>query len=153
MSPPDPKAWRLLLGFLLAPVLPSIFYALLLKGDLSLLGLVLVIGGYVPTILIGLPLYLVLRNRVRLRVWIVMLAGGFVAVVPWVILSLLSPADYASLGDCVSVINGRTTWCGHVRNFELYALLFALGAVGGLVFWICAVWKGFGLGFRAPAKI
>jgi hypothetical protein len=40
------------------------------------------------------------------------------------------------------------TWCGFVGTLRFLAEIFAYGAFGGLVFWVCAVW-----GDNAPADV
>jgi hypothetical protein len=145
MSHPSsrPKAWRVLLGFLLAPLMPAILFSLIASGDLSTVSAALIFGGYPPAIVLGVPAYLLLRNRLSPHFWLAMLAGGIIAALPWVALALLPPAaSYAEVGQCVSVIDGKHTWCGFWESAKFASIVFALGALGGLVFWLCAVWRG-----------
>ena len=140
---PRPQAWRVLLGFLLAPLVPAIVFSLLASGDLSAVSTAVIYGGYPPAIVLGVPAYLLLRNRLSPRVWLAMLAGGIIAALPWVALALLPPAaSYAEVGPCVSVIDGKRTWCELVESAKFAAIVFALGALGGVVFWLCAAWRG-----------
>ena len=76
-----------------------------------------------------------------------MLFGGTIAAFPWVLHWLLTaPPSHAQIGKCVTAINGQTTWCGYLEGLKLLAMIFGLGAVGGLVFWICVAWRGAGEG-------
>jgi hypothetical protein len=54
---------------------------------------------------------------------------------------LLPGASHAEVGNCVTTVNGRTTWCGYIEGFKLLAEIFAFGAFGGLMFWFCVVWR------------
>jgi hypothetical protein len=135
-----PQAWRIVLGFLVAPFVAAVLLSAL-NRDPTILWPALIYGAYPATIVIGIPLYFALRNLVPPRLWILMLAGGFVAAFPWALL-LLSPPDQASVGNCVAVVDGRTTWCGMLQNAGFLGYIFAFGALGGLVFWLCAVWRG-----------
>ena len=141
-SRPQPPAWRLLLGLVLAPLLPAVLFSLIESGDLGSVWLAAVFGGYPAAIVLGIPAYLLLRNRVEPRVGTLMLVGGLIAMAPWLLLSLVSGADQAAVGNCVTVIDGRRTWCGYLSMIDMLARIFAYGAIGGLAFWICAVWRG-----------
>lgn len=108
----------------------------------------MIYGGYPATIVAGIPAYFVLRNWFRPHIATIMLAGGVVAMTPWLLLFFLSRPDYGEVGDCVTEINGQMTWCGFVGTLRFLAEIFAYGAFGGLVFWVCAVW-----GDNAPADV
>ena len=147
---PRPKVWRLLLGFLLAPLAPAVLLSLIESGNLSIVPVTLMYGGYPPAILLGVPAYFLLRNHLQPHFWLAMLAGGIVAALPWVALALLPPAaSYAEIGQCVSVMDGKHTWCGLWESARFASMVFALGALGGLVFWLCAIWRGPGAGSKA----
>jgi hypothetical protein len=104
--------------------------------------LVVIFGGYPATVLLGLPAYFVLRRRLSPGLIAVALAGGLIAAAPWPALMLLSSnPDDAWIGSCHTVIDGRTTWCGYLEGMKFVALVFCLGATGGITFWICAVWR------------
>jgi hypothetical protein len=101
------------------------------------------IVAYGAVALIGVPVFFLLRWRVRPRLATLAAAGGLIALVPWFVVVPpfgTSPASYAAVGDCVTVIDGARTWCGHLLNLKLAAFMFALGALGGLTFWLAAVW-------------
>jgi hypothetical protein len=138
---PRPNPWRVALGFLLAPVFAAGLFAVLADGpDFGLFLVSLFYGAIPATILIGIPAYFVLRNRVRPRLITLAAGGGVVAIVPWVIILMLSVGDHAEVGDCVAVVNGRTTWCGYLDNLKFLGMIFGLGVFGGIVFWSCVVW-------------
>jgi hypothetical protein len=150
---PQPKAWRIILGFVLSPLIPAVF---LVAPTFPALGLVM-LYVYPPTILLGVPTYFLLRHRVRPRIWILMLAGGIIAAAPWAayLLYVEGPTN-GSIGtlfsDCQNVIDHKTTWCGLNSTLEFFAMLFELGAAGGLIFWLCLVWRGFSKERSLPSQ-
>ena len=126
--PAQPNAWRVLLGFLLAPALPAALLSTLWSGGLGLL-VSLLYWAYPPAIVLGVPLYVLLRRHMQPRIWIFLLAGGFVGVAVPALLGLwflLSPHREPGLNE----------------GLFLVAHGFALGALGGLVFWLRTVWPG-----------
>ncbi len=143
MSAPDPSpvvqplAWRLVVGLILAPLVPSALAAPTFLGAGAGPGafagmtlLVLLIGAGPGMLFCALPAYGLLIGRVRPRVWVVVLAGGVVGAGPWIVLGLLW-----SLVELPS--DGAGALLGWIA-FSGWAL--GLGAVGGLVFWLCIVW-------------
>jgi hypothetical protein len=150
---PQPKPWRLLLGFLMAPIAPATLLALwpVLLGteqpDVAAIArtmfAVLVYGGIPAVLVLGVPLYLALRRRLYPRLATIVAAGGLIAVLPWLVLVMWSAqvASYAEVDSCVSVIDGVRTWCGYLEVMKFLAMIFGLGAVGGLTFWLCVVWR------------
>jgi hypothetical protein len=81
------------------------------------------------TVLFGIPLFLILREHVRLTFWASCLAGVAVLYVPLSVLLLFSPAFKYALND------------GHGPGWPdlVEALGVAgLGAVAGFVFWLIA---------------
>jgi hypothetical protein len=93
-------------------------------------------------VLLGLPAYFMLRRRLSPRLITVALAGGLIAAAPWsVLMPLLPNPSDAWIGSCHTVIDGHTTWCGYLEGMKFVALVFGLGIIGGLAFWICAIWR------------
>jgi len=148
-GPPQPKLWRVALGFLMAPLvpaalwlLPGLWYGTPVASFGSQVMLVTFYGPYPAIVLLGVPAYLLLRRRLSPRLITVALAGGVIAAAPWAVLLLLLPHPTdAWVGRCHTVINGHTTWCGYLEGMKFIALVFGLGVIGGIVFWICAVWR------------
>jgi hypothetical protein len=104
--------------------------------------LVAIYGGYPATVLLGLPAYFLLRRRLSPKLVTVALVGGLIAAAPWPVLMLLSPNPHdAWIGSCQTVMDGRTTWCGYLEGMKFVALVFCLGVIGGITFWICAIWR------------
>lgn len=132
---PTPRFWRVALGFVLAPLVPAMLFGLL---DPGLIGLAAMLA-YPSAILFGLPAYIVLRRLLRPRLLAIAVVGGLVAIAPFVVLTIFPSAIEASSNDCVSVKAGHTTLCGTVESVKMMLLIFPLGALGGLVFWLCAV--------------
>ncbi|HTO80976.1 MAG TPA: hypothetical protein VMQ73_02025 [Methylomirabilota bacterium] len=99
-------------------------------------------GGYPATMLLGIPAYFLLRPRLRPRLITIALCGGIIAAVPWLVVGLLLPnPSYADIDGCRTVVAGHTTWCGYWEDLKFIAFVFGLGTIGGVVFWICAVWR------------
>ena len=150
---PQPRPARLALGFVLAPLVPAFVWAFSpfilgteQAGIASSINffVTVCIFAYGAAALIGIPAYLLLRRLLRPRLATLMAAGGLVAIVPWLIIAppfAKGPARYAAVGDCVTVIDGVRTWCGLFLDLRLLAFVFALGALGGLMFWHAAVWR------------
>jgi hypothetical protein len=134
----QPKPWRVLLAFALAPLAAAFLFSLIEGGKLWD---VAVLGAYAPAIVLGVPAYFLLRRRLRPRLVTLVLASGIIAAAPWALLSFFSQADQATVGNCVAVVDGKTTWCGFLHTLLWLGQIFAYGAFGGLVFWICAAWK------------
>lgn len=112
---------RTLLGFAIAPLIPILIYAIG-SGDFSLV--VLAVGApaaYVGALLVGAPLFFVLRH-LKFMGWSYFVLGGALAALPFVYL-------YSSGATTHLEIYG-------VRNTAFFC---AIGAFGGLVFWLIAV--------------
>lgn len=72
---------------------------------------------------IGIPVFLFLRSRIRLRAIYSMLTGGFIAAVPY-------PAYMASVG-----ISYGVPIADILAMIPFVVVLFAVGAASGLLFW------------------
>jgi hypothetical protein len=137
------------LGFFVAPLVPAALWALAgVWRGLSWAGyghsviLMALYGAYPAAVLLGLPAYFIFRQRMRPRLISVVLAGGLIAAAPWPVVELLvSNPDQAWVGECQTVLDGKTTWCGYLEGMKFLALVFGLGAIGGLAFWICVIWR------------
>lgn len=156
-SPARSQFWRAGLGFLLAPAATSL--VLLLKrpataglqdlfgpyGDTGAFGLALelvprdaafvVPVAYLFTALVGLPLYVALRGRVRQGVCWPILAGCAVATLFVMFVVFVQIVFFGGL----NIHNLRNSLPGAV--FELPGDLVAGGA-GGFVFWLVTAWRG-----------
>jgi hypothetical protein len=157
---PQPKPWRVALGFLVAPLVPAALWLLpgLLYGATaasygSFVILIAVYAAYPPTLLLGLPTYFVLRRWIRPRFMTILLVAGLIAAVPWsaLLLMLPNPQD-AWTGACHTVVDGRTTWCGYLEGMKFIGLVFGLGAIAGAVFWTCVVWRDARLGSNGTER-
>lgn len=132
-----PSGYRVLTAFLVAPLLPILAYvAFAGSGDLRLFPLALVIGGYVPALLVGLPVFAVARRRLKVSPLNCALAGAFVAALPWTLLLFAPLAGEASIDGGDTIIDGRLTWFGVTENLHFLAPIVVLGALGGGIFWL-----------------
>lgn len=147
-DPPQPKPWRVAFGFLMAPLVPAALWLLpgfwhgtLITSFGSQLILVTTYGPYPAVVLLGVPAYFLLRRRLRPRLLTLASAGGIIAVAPWAaMLPMLSNPSDGWIGSCHTVIGGQATLCGYLEGVKFMALVFGLGTIGGIVFWICAIW-------------
>ena len=73
--------------------------------------------------------------------------GAGVASLPWLLLSLLSPADQGSIYGRATVVNHHVTWFGLWEALKLTAMVAVFGAIAGLTFWLVAA---FGTMRRPP---
>lgn len=146
---PQPQPSRLWLGFAVAPLVPSALFAILPQLDgiqngsyLGWVALVAIFGGYLPTLLVGLPTYFIFRHHIHPRLGTLAAFGGLVASLPWLLLELILPnVGSASINGIPTVVDGRTTWFGVFESAQQSAVFLALGSIGGATFWLCAIWR------------
>jgi hypothetical protein len=94
--------------------------------------------AYASAAIFGVPAYLVFRSRVRPTLSAIMLTGGVVAAAPWVLLFLIEKVPQNASADVqVTYVNVRITWARLLSNVELVGMIFGLGIIGGIVFWLC----------------
>lgn len=118
-----PSTRRLLVGFLLAPIAPAFLVAsfAILTGPSTAVFLFttsVLLGGYFPMVVVGLPLYALVRRRMKPTWPNCAAAGAFVATLPWALIDMVT--------GHFSVISAVTQ----------VGLLGGLGAIGGSVFWL-----------------
>ena len=133
--------WRVVLAFLLAPVVPAALVVLAispagLQDELTdlrfwqFVSLIVMVAGYPPSLLIGLPLYFALKRRARADWWIATFAGGACAAIPWVYLLV-----WGGLFD--GLASERP-----VPFIGFSSIVFGLGLIGGFSFWVIAIAGG-----------
>ena len=144
-----PPAWRVALGFVLAPAAAALLMAIVMPAYAGLTdwfervwrtALVLsVLGAYPTAVVFGLPAYLMLRRHLSAGPLACALAGSAVAALPWALLALVGPnPSEASINGRATVLDGRTTAYGWLQNAEFVLTIGLFGAIGGLVFWVVA---------------
>ena len=135
---------RVLAGFLIAPLPPALLFSvgfpllaavternlLFVFQSVILLPWVLVAGGYLPELFVGLPLYALARRWVRPTLINCVVAGAFVAALPWALMAALS-----SSADQSMIIDTRRAGFGVFGVLKMVGGIGALGALGGGVFW------------------
>lgn len=139
-----PSGWRLLAGFLLAPMPPVLLGSAVFPAYDGLKHLwlrilmtfpwALIFCGYVPALFVGLPTYAFLRRRLRLTMLNCILAGAFVAALPFGLIAAFPIAESASTNGEPTIVYGRLTWFGITENLKMVGMLAAFGALGGGVF-------------------
>ena len=112
---------RITLGFAIAPLIPIVIYAMV-GGDLAVIFLAIGIpAAYAGALLIGWPLFLLLRH-LRYTSWSYFILGGAAAALPFLYFYL----------------NGAPT---HVEIYGARNSIFfcSFGALGGFIFWLIAI--------------
>ena len=93
---------------------------------LKIASFVTFIYALASTIILGIPLYYLLRKRVLLSPMVSILAGGLVALAATLLL----------------VLSDEGTRSNMAETFGFVATSFICGLIAGLVFWLCAFWRG-----------
>lgn len=123
-----PPLWRLILALIVAPAVPTALYAAWIWSDtpsqasyLSHVRLIAGVGAYPAALLLGLPALVLLRGEVAPTLRQVMLVGGIVASLPWL---LPLPFGMATNADLSGYL------------LEAVCPAFLLGLLGGAVFYL-----------------
>lgn len=95
-------------------------------------------------LLLGLPVFLFLRSRIRVGLIACLMAGFVVGATPFAVLGLLSMfgTQSASTDGTPTVVNGMPTFAGLLELAGSATLFGAFGLAAGLVFWF--IMRGFG---------
>ena len=143
-------SFRVLLGFLVAPIPPGllfVLYALMMDGFSNLVTpffvlLYYLIACYLVIALVALPLYLLLSRFLRLTFWRCLLAGfvvgGLVSLVPFLVELASGRSMYETyeLGRDVLVTHGHFTAAGIRNGFWEAGETGLFGAAIALTFWL-----------------
>ena len=145
---PPPDAERVFWAFILAPAVGAFAlacYEPLYSGLPHLVDRIfqtfyvyLVVGAYPPTLIFGLPAYLILRRRIRPTALNCAIAGAIVAALPWILIGLLSLPDYATEDGHITNENGHLTLWGLYDLAKLAGPIALIGSFTGVVFWAAA---------------
>lgn len=140
--------WRVAAGFIVAPFVVATALAWtmplyaglpnLLDRVIRTLPWYLIIGGYIPSLLLGVPLYLLLRKRVAPTLLNCLIAGAAVAAIPCALLGLPTFSTEESLGSQQTVIDGHKTLLGWMYLAQNIGEMALLGGIAGTVFWLVA---------------
>lgn len=144
----DPPIWRLVAAFLIVPGAAAFLMAILMPAYdginapferiwRSAVAFAL-FGAYPTTLLVGLPVFLLLRTRLAPTLINCSLAGAAVAALPWLVLSLLDRPETASIDGKATIAEGSYTAYGWITNLAFMGQIALLGAAGGLLFWLIA---------------
>lgn len=127
------------IAFALAPLLPSAIVAWSEPSSSPrvLFFVIVALLSYVPTLVFGIPLFVLLRRRVQPSLAFVSGIGSLIAVLPLNILGLCTgswgaPESVTQLG----IVRAFTDWSTLPAAPSLALLVMVLGALGGLVFWV-----------------
>jgi hypothetical protein len=141
------STWRILAGFLVAPLVGAAAMACVQPFHAGLQSIaeqiyrttiaLCLFGAYPATIIFGLPTFLLLRRKVAASPLNCALAGACVAAAPWLALALFSLL-YVFGGGYGPIANGRDIVRGWIEFSKMILEVAAFGALGGLVFWLIA---------------
>jgi hypothetical protein len=143
----QPPVWRVAAAFAIAPLAASLVYALMAPAYAGLprfsdrvirTAMVYLFGAYPQSLLLGVPALLALRKRLRPTPVTCGLVGAIIASAPWLILGMLTTADYSYDDGHVTAVHGQKTFWGWVDLADFTGQLATLGALGGVVFWMIA---------------
>jgi hypothetical protein len=144
----QPSVWRIGAGFLAAPAISAFVFSLASPGYDGLpsfadrvmrtFELVAIVGGYLPTVILGIPAILLLRRWLRPTMLNCALVGASVASLPWLMLVAISRPDEAGRA---TVIHGVPSLFGYQEDLKFIGMIAALGFLGGVSFWVVAIFN------------
>jgi len=105
-------------------------------------------------LVLGLPLFLLLRSLRNVGIITCALGGFLVAAVPSGVLALtsMSGLQSASVGGRPTVINGVITLAGWIEYAQTVGFIGLFGTAGGLTFWLVLRWSGQMIGKPSRAE-
>lgn len=148
-----PPIWRIIAAFFIVPGVAALVMAILMPAYDGISDpleriwrsalVFAVVGAYPATVILGVPAFFILRQRFEATLLNCSLTGAVVAALPWLILSLLSPLDSASIGGRATILHGSLTPYGWLTNLTSIGQIALFGAAGGMLFWLIAAagWK------------
>jgi len=126
------KRLRIVAAFLIAPGLTALVVGMFLRLDEFLAyASVAAVVTYAHALILGLPAYLLLRNR--LNVPTVAGASFAIGALPVFVLASINMGDYSMVNGKVLVEGGRTTWAGYVANLDTATVGGLLGLATGAI--------------------
>ena len=132
-------------GLLFASVVSALLMIAFGDGTLRLLPMFLAVA-LAHALLLGWPAAWAARRRGLTHPAFAILVGGLIGVLPLGIMLLLSPSGgfNAWSGDTPTMIDGVRTLAGWLEFAQVVGMLAAIGAGGGLAFWLamraCGAW-------------
>lgn len=148
LTPVRPKPWRVALAFLITPGFASLILAAVMPhyDGLPVFDRVLrtaflfaVFGAYPPTVVVGVPLYLILKDRLAPSLFHCGWAGAVTAALPTLCIQLAANPTYAYSGGHVTHDHGMRTLWGWVELTQVTSWMALVGALTGAAFWLIAV--------------
>jgi hypothetical protein len=126
---------RIIASLIIASGVTAALFATLL-GEVQAFSFAFVVVFLVGAAL-GLPIYLVARSREQDSALLAASIGFIVGAIFPSILILSGPAaDWATVGETATVVNGSYTVAGWLQNLLFIGFFGALGLCGGLIFWV-----------------
>ena len=147
LAKPYVPIWRVVAAFLVAPLPVAFAFAYWGMGteplgmvhrffSIAILGLMFL--AYPCELLIAVPAFVYLRKRLRPTLLNCAGVGLVVAVLPWLVLTLVSTTGSEFAGGHFMVEDGRRTVWGWLNLLSGLGEMAAMGAITGAVFWFVA---------------
>jgi hypothetical protein len=140
----QPGIGRLILGFVMAPLTATLALVLLsrLFSPSDPISLSLVLPSFLialavattSTVVFGLPVYLLLRRRVRPTLPWIALTGGLLGLATTLIFP--GPRLWIGMYESWDQLPPGTL----IEELRFFGLIMASGLIGGVAFWLCTVW-------------
>lgn len=141
--------WRIIAAFVFAPLIAAFAFCVVFPAYAGLsdywtrvfrtLPLVAVFGAYLPTLLFGIPAYLIAVRHLRPSALSCVVVGAVVASIPWTLLGLTARPDAAYTNGRATVVDGTMTAYGWLEFGQTILTISLFGALGGLAFWVLAI--------------
>ena len=142
---PQPGLGRLILGFVMAPLSATLALVLLSRiGSPPYLGsfslaltsfLIALVIAASCTIVLGIPVYLLLRRRVSPTLPRIALAGSLLGLAAYLFVS--GPVLWIRISEIWDQLPPGTM----IAELRSSALTMVSGLIGGIIFWVCTVWQ------------
>lgn len=139
------RAWRVPVGFLVAPIAPCFIGAMALSDIQRTWRIApfMIIVCWLISFLIAMPTYLVLQRGGYVTLLKALVSGFLIALSVSLATVLLpsGPGDYASDSTGPTMVAGHLTALGWQNALQGCLATGGLGAAIGVVFWLVACWK------------
>ena len=90
------------------------------------------------TVVLGIPLILYFKGRVRASLANCAMVGASIATFPWFCLAIFFGPDEAYVNNHMTYQHGMMTWWGLLEAIELLTEIAVFGIAAGGLFWLIA---------------
>ncbi|MGO8423963.1 hypothetical protein ACC807_09735 [Rhizobium ruizarguesonis] len=124
----SPPWWRIAVAVIVVPLAASFAYAVyspayqglpdMMERIVQTTAVVAFFAAYPPTVVLGIPLIIYFRGRVRASLANCAMVGAAIATFPWFCLTVFFGPDEAYTNDHITYHNGMMTWWGLLEAVE-----------------------------------